>query len=185
MSDEPLTEGKPPEFQEGMEPTPDPNAPPMPPPNRPVEPFRGGPYTRDGECVPNAAGEAPRVNSAPRVAFDITGHEVGPNVGQLKIGVCDKVGPGGAYHDYGVVHDDALLTRIHFQEGPIGEVGINGVTMEALLVVIGHRLQCFQAGGHRCTENEQALHHVREALGFLHARTVHRMKAGVEGTSNP
>lgn len=69
-----------------------------------------------------------------------------------------------------------------FQNGPIKEVGINGVTHEALLAIVIDRLSAFQAGPYACLENHVALAHCEDALRCLHVRTRARIARGVEGT---
>ena len=48
---------------------------------------------------------------------------------------------------------------ISFQNGPIGEVGVNGITNEALLAILIDRLEGFQSSKYACEENETALTH--------------------------
>ena len=74
-------------------------------------------------------------------------------------------------------------TDIHFQEGPINEHGVNGVTQEALLAVVIDRLRSFQFGEYSCRENAVALTKLEEGLMWLQKRTRDRLARGVEGTS--
>jgi hypothetical protein len=119
------------------------------------------------------------------VGRDVFAHEPsGPRV--LGIQTVDAPGPGGAYHEYDVrflhPHEPhGSFLRIKFQNGPIGETDANGVTNEALLAIVAHRLECFQVGQFPCEENAQALTKVREALHWLHQRTADRKRRGVEG----
>lgn len=69
-----------------------------------------------------------------------------------------------------------------FQEGNPTEVGVNGITHEALLAVLIDRLQSFQQGPFACPQNEEALQHLSEAMRALNSRTQERMARGVEGT---
>jgi hypothetical protein len=91
---------------------------------------------------------------------------------QLKIVVLDEPGEGGANHrykiggagfrlednpsffenDYDLSFDDVLIL---FQNGPIKEAGLNGITQEALLAIVIDRLRSFQAGPfpHRFLQN--------------------------------
>ena len=69
-----------------------------------------------------------------------------------------------------------------FQNGPIGEVGVNGVTHEALLAIVADRLRSFQEGPFQGLENALALTHIEGALDYLRRRTLKRMERGVEGT---
>jgi hypothetical protein len=73
-------------------------------------------------------------------------------------------------------------TRLSFQNGPIAEVGTNGVTHEALLAILVDRLQGFQNGPYKCRENAIALTHLEDAQMWLQKRTRDRMARGVEGT---
>lgn len=71
---------------------------------------------------------------------------------------------------------------IPFQNGPIKEVGVNGVTNEALIAIVVDRLECFQSGKHACRENALALTRLHEAQHWLEHRTRARVARGVEGT---
>lgn len=121
----------------------------------------------------------------------LTDHVVsGDQAVQLSITVTDEPGQGGANHRYHIdwLNDQAWKNEqpnsldIHFQEGPIKEFGVNGITQEALLAVVIDRLRSFQAGPFSCQENAIALTHIEEALMWLQRRTVARIKRGVEGT---
>lgn len=71
---------------------------------------------------------------------------------------------------------------ILFQNGPIAEAGVNGITHEVLLAILIDRLQSFQAGQFACRENAIALTKLEEAQLWLQKRTRDRMARGVEGT---
>ena len=75
-----------------------------------------------------------------------------------------------------------LLAKIHFQEGPIKEHGVNGVANEDLLVMVIRRLQGFQDSPYSCRENAMAITKLEEALMWLRKRTMGRENRGVEGT---
>ena len=75
-----------------------------------------------------------------------------------------------------------LLAKIHFQEGPIKENGVNGVANEDLLVMVIRRLQGFQDSPYSCRENAMAITKLEEALMWLRKRTMGRENRGVEGT---
>ena len=77
-----------------------------------------------------------------------------------------------------------VINKIDFQEGPIKEVGINGITEEDLLLMIIARLESFQCSEFKCTENEEAIVALREALISMNYRRIKRIKRGVEGTNN-
>jgi hypothetical protein len=102
----------------------------------------------------------------------------------------DELGPGNAPHSYLTSwtedaggRETPVIHAVAFQRGPIKEVGINGVSHEALLAIVADRLEHFQAGPYQCWENAQALHHIKAALHALHERTSARIARGVEGTS--
>jgi len=112
----------------------------------------------------------------------LTDHIVsGDQAVQLKIHVTDEPGAGGANHKY-EIGDDQELCTISFQNGPIKETGVNGVTQEALLAIVIDRLRSFQAGPYACDDNQTALDHCLGALIALQQRTIARIKRGVEGT---
>lgn len=120
-------------------------------------------------------------------------HQVNPANDTLAIIVSDEPGSGGASHRYEIhgfstennpSHDDGIAaeTVILFQNGPINEVGVNGVTHEVLLAIVADRLRSFQKGPFSCKANACALTHVEEAMHWLQQRTIERMRRGVEGT---
>ena len=129
---------------------------------------------------------------------EITDHIINPANDKLRILAQDGPGSGGANHlykisgfnsdsnpvdpfgpDYG---EPATHSTILFQNGPINEVGVNGVTHEALLAIVIDRLRSFQAGPFACRENALALTKLEEGVHWLQQRTLRRMRAGVEGT---
>lgn len=69
-----------------------------------------------------------------------------------------------------------------FQNGPIKEFGVNGVTQESLLAIIIDRLKSFQSGPFACEANAFALSHCKSALHELQKRTRARIARGIEGT---
>jgi hypothetical protein len=110
---------------------------------------------------------------------------------QVKISVVDLPGAGGANHEYRISwekHDkDRDITLEHvvsidFQNGPIKEVGVNGLTQEALLAITIDRMRSFQAGPYACDANQRALEAMLVALSALQERTRERIARGVEGT---
>lgn len=118
---------------------------------------------------------------------EIYDHKVNPANDRLSIVAVDEPGAGGANHVYHVnLPVDAKVTDtttvISFQNGPIAEAGINGLTQEVLLAIIADRLRSFQAGKFACRENALALTKIEEAQHWLHSRTLARMQRGVEGT---
>lgn len=126
----------------------------------------------------------------------LTDHIVsGDQASQLEISVADEPGAGGANHRYEIAGFDTRLNPselagsghlqygLLFQNGPIREVGVNGITQEALVAIVIDRLRSFQAGPYSCHENAIALTHFEEGMMWLQRRTVARIKRGVEGTN--
>ncbi len=128
----------------------------------------------------------------------ITEHAVNPANDKLTITVEDDPGAGGANHLYMIRGFDtktnpscpftarhgqsAQHATVLFQNGPINEAGVNGVTHEALLAIVIDRLRSFQAGPFACRENALALTKLEEAQHWLLSRTRARMARNVEGT---
>lgn len=129
---------------------------------------------------------------------ELNDHKVNPANDVISITVTDEPGAGGANHLYMIegfnteTNPSCPFTARHgqpaqhatilFQNGPIGDVGVNGVTQEVLLAVVADRLRSFQAGPYSCRENALALTKVEEAMHWLQKRTLDRMRRGVEGT---
>lgn len=112
----------------------------------------------------------------------VTDHVANPVNDRIDITVMDDPGPGGANHHYAVDVDGTDNgIDVRFQNGPIAEVGINGVTQEVLLAIVIDRLRSFQAGPFACRENAIALEHAELSLDALKSRTRERMTRGVEG----
>lgn len=125
-------------------------------------------------------------------------HKVNPANDTIDITVNDEPGAGGANHRYEISGFDTGRNPsaadpqgfrssfskqvILFQNGPIPEAGVNGVTQEVLLAIVEDRLASFQVGPFACEENQKALDAVREAQHWLQFRTLKRMARGVEGT---
>jgi hypothetical protein len=113
----------------------------------------------------------------------LTDHIVNPANDKIEIIAMDETGSGGAHHYYAVdVAGSENGLDVKFQNGPIAEAGVNGVTHEALLAILIDRLRCFQSGPFACRENALALTKMEEAMFWLNSRTRARMQLGVEGT---
>lgn len=113
---------------------------------------------------------------------ELTGHKVNPANDKIEVTVLDEPGSGGAHHAYKLQIPDVPATYINFQNGPIAEAGVNGLTHEALLAILIDRLQSFQKGPFSGRENAIALTHLEDAQHWLQHRTRARMARGVEGT---
>lgn len=107
---------------------------------------------------------------------------------KIDIRAIDLPGAGGAYHVYEAVvpvaHPSGLAgshSVIAFQQGPVENDTPNGLTVEALLAICKHRLDCFQGGPYPSDYNERALIYIEQAMAALQERTRARINAGVEG----
>lgn len=122
---------------------------------------------------------------------ELTHHKLNGLNDALRIEVLDEPGQGNACHVYGITSDEprnadtppAVMCPIRFQNGPIAECGVNGISNEALLAIVIDRLQGFQAGQFACRENAIALTKIQEAMHWLQHRTRERLARGVEGTN--
>lgn len=127
----------------------------------------------------------------------INDHQINPANDTLQLAAIDGHGSGGANHAYriagfslasnpsagdGTLQNCATELVLYFQNGPIGEVGVNGVTHEVLLAIVADRLRSFQKGPFATKANACALTHIEEAMHWLQQRTLERMRRGVEGT---
>ena len=101
----------------------------------------------------------------------LTTHRVNGLNDYLIIEVTDGPDSVGACHHYTISSknsSDFDPCFISFQEGPIKEAGINGVSIEALLSICQDRLEGFQSGPFKTRENALALTHIQEAMHWLH-----------------
>lgn len=128
---------------------------------------------------------------------ELTSHKVNGLNEDLRIVVCDEPGQGNACHEYAILfHDEQYDAErsplsdkfgrnciIGFQNGPIAEFGVNGISNEALLAIVEDRLQGFQSGQFSCRENAVALTKLQECMMWLQKRTRDRLDRGVEGTN--
>lgn len=114
-------------------------------------------------------------------------HKINPLNDVLDVVVRDDPGHGGASHVYSVEHSNSAnidpMMTVNFQNGPIAEHGVNGVTQEILLAIVIDRLRSFQSGPFSSRENALALTKCEEALHWLQQRTIERMRRGAEGKS--
>lgn len=122
----------------------------------------------------------------------LTDHKLNGLNDELHISVIDEPGQGNACHVYSIAYGFNPGTdeggsqekcRISFQNGPVKEAGVNGISQEALLAILIDRLRGFQSGQFACRENAIALTHLEDALMWLQKRTRDRLARGVEGTN--
>lgn len=129
------------------------------------------------------------VDSDQNQSRSIRNHLLDPNrpQGELVVKAMGDQGLDGAHQLYHISGFDSTTntscpyrktygspaqhTTILFQNGNPEELGQNGITMEALLGIVEHRLLGIQSGPYPSEHNDQALHHVRRALKALHTRT--------------
>ena len=132
------------------------------------------------------------------VTRELTSHKVDGLNESLNIEVRDGPGQGNACHHYMLTGfntstnpscpfverhgEPAEHSTVLFQNGPVGKVGFNGITNEALLAIVEDRLLGFQSGQFACRENAVALTKLQECMMWLQKRTRDRMARGVEGT---
>ncbi len=107
-----------------------------------------------------------------------------------EVEVLDEKGQGNANHKYQIVSVSSeeqqpvvILGTVDFQNGPIKEVGVNGVMNEDLIAVVIDRMRGFQSGAYKCRDNALALTKLEEALMWLRNRTNERETRDVEGTN--
>ena len=116
----------------------------------------------------------------------LTDHKLEGLNDALEIHVLDEPGQGGACHRYEITNGDSPVQidgcNIGFQNGPMKEAGLNGISGESLLAVVIDRLRSFQSGQFACRENAIALTKLEESLMWLQKRTRDRLARGVEGT---
>ena len=132
--------------------------------------------------------------NANEINREIKTHVVNPCNDKIRIVVTDKQGAGGANHRYEVTGFSTETNpselkgsysngvAILFQNGPINEHAVNGITQEVLLAIVQDILESFQAGPYATEENAKALDAVKTAQHWLQFRTLKRMARGVEGT---
>lgn len=125
---------------------------------------------------------------------ELSAHRDHPNMVGLTVRATDYPGPGGTHHRYVITGFDLMSNpsglpdvnqhscTVVFQNGAIKDVGINGVTDEALLAIVADRVGAFQSGPYACRENAIALDGLHVAMQALKSRTARRTGQGIEGT---
>lgn len=96
--------------------------------------------------------------------------------GRVKSFATDDKSADGSSHSYGFSYQPSAgapsipMGSIKFQNGPVAQAGVNGVSDAQLISVLIDHIEGFQNGPYRCNENYQAAWHLREALGWLKLR---------------
>ena len=86
------------------------------------------------------------------------------------------------YHHFTVKgSENQTIGNVDFQQGPIKEVGENGLSERDLLEIVKYRLENFQKSPFACTYTGDAINSISNAIKFLDARTADRAKRNVEG----
>jgi len=87
---------------------------------------------------------------------------------------------GGTDLDYIKVGGSSVVFTI--QDGPIGEVGLNGVQAVDMLIFTKNLFESLNRA-FPCDENQETINHLNKAINFQHQRTANREDRGVEGKS--
>lgn len=86
-------------------------------------------------------------------------------------------------NDYRLKDEEPIKElSILFQNGLSNKDCPNGVTIEALLDICKHRLECFQKGDFPSEYNAKALECISAAIVALNQRHADRIERGVDGT---
>lgn len=88
-----------------------------------------------------------------------------------------------APHNYCILacNTNEELCNIHFQEGAVNEVGVNGIFIPDLINICINRLDNFQKSDFSCRENDLAITKLQESLMWLRHRQNDRKLRGVQG----
>jgi hypothetical protein len=123
----------------------------------------------------------------------ITEHKISKlNRDSIEVTATDAPDTDGASHAYRIDviekaktadQDDYTVDSVDlkFQKGGLAEAGVNGLTDQALLVVVLDRLRGFQSGPFSCRDNAIAITKLEECLMWMAKRYVDRAARGVEG----
>ena len=88
--------------------------------------------------------------------------------------------PGHLYAITDATNVTLVQGTLNFQNGPIKEVGVNGIQNEPVIAILIDRLRFLDAA-FPSDFNKNAIMHLEEALKSLQARTANRISRGVEG----
>lgn len=117
-------------------------------------------------------------------ASPLTDHKGNPLNDAIEIVPLGQPGAGGAHLLYRLRAGNALHIDVAFQNGDPAN-GINGLTMEALLAIVLHRLRGFQSGPFPHVVNLVCAELVGLVLNLLKTRSRERIARGVEGKTTP
>lgn len=74
---------------------------------------------------------------------------------------------------------------VHWQRGPVKDVGVNGAQVEDVIELALDRLRELNVAPYNCRENSLAITDLESARNWLLQRTREREARGVEGTNTP
>ena len=89
-------------------------------------------------------------------------------------------------HEYEVKFQDdvnnisKMVDVVKFQNGPVPEMGVNGLTNEMLLTILIDRTEILN-DKFPCIENGMAISYMKQSLEWFNKRTENRIKRQVEG----
>lgn len=129
------------------------------------------------------------------VVRGITDHKISElNRRAISVVTRDAVDLDGANHRYRIEAFEKIpdgygeftvdvkeSVEIKFQQGGLAEVGVNGISDQALLAVVLDRLRGFQQGPFSSRENALAITKLEECLLWMGKRYADRAARGVEG----
>jgi hypothetical protein len=105
--------------------------------------------------------------------------------------VASRRSPGNAHTQYQISlapeeeeGTPTPISTLHFHTGD-PQKGVTGITNEALLAIVAHRLQGFQEGPFPNQLNQEALENIQDALKALANRTRDRKARKVDGKQVP
>jgi len=81
--------------------------------------------------------------------------------------------------------DKTHLCGIQFQDGARGEVGVNGTTVDGLLITYVDHLMGWQTTELACDHNTKIIELLEQAVEECHLRRVDRAARGVSGQAKP
>lgn len=96
----------------------------------------------------------------------------------------------GAHHKYTIEvfpfnaepgAEPVHTVQLEFQNGPLAEVGANGITEQALIAIVLDRFRSFNSGPYGCRENSIMITKLEEALLWGQKRANDRAMRNVEG----
>lgn len=90
-----------------------------------------------------------------------------------------NVVPSDRGHFY-IINLPEKSVALSFQQGPIPNHGVNGVTNESILAVLIHRTTILDEQ-FPSSFNKEAIEHMKKALQSFENRTKNRINRGVEG----